>query len=134
MSLFRKTPQPVAAVTPPDAQEYIPPEPIPVPSSVSSEERLFNGAAVDIDAIYRAAKLSSEERDRVGRAEELLHLLPSSASQTREVVDATLRAFGVDGTKIVEAASKQLRALEAFIRFSHEQTQRVLDAGARRIG
>jgi hypothetical protein len=106
------------------------PQPTPAPAPSSS---LYNGPRVDIPAIYRQAKLSPEELDRVVRAEELLKLLPSSASRTREVVDATFRAFGVDRTTILNAASKQLEALETFVRFSHEQTQRTLDAGAKRI-
>jgi hypothetical protein len=51
----------------------------------------------------------------------------------REVVEATLRAFGVDRTKIHSAAERQLEALEAFVRFSHEQSQQVIDANAQRI-
>jgi hypothetical protein len=94
---------------------------------------MFNGPNVDIAAIYRTAKLVAEELDRVNRAEALLHHLPKKAPDTREVVEATLRAFGVDRSKIIEAARKQLDALEAFIRYSHEQMQQILDANARRI-
>jgi hypothetical protein len=93
----------------------------------------FDGPRVDIDAIYKSAKLSADELDRVARAEQLLHLLPAQASGTREVVDATFRAFGVDRAKILEASSKQQHALEAFIRYSHEQTQQTLDANAKQI-
>lgn len=124
MSLFRKQSQ----TTAPDERDAQTQTPV---SGMTPS--LFNGARVDIDAIYRAAKLVAEELDRVVRAEELLHLLPSTASHKREVVDATFRAFGVDRTKIVAAASKQLESLESFIRYSHEQTQRVIDAGAARI-
>ena len=123
MSLFRKQPSAPEEREPSQTQ----------PPSTGASPTLFTGAHVDIDAIYRNAKLSGDELDRVVRAEELLHMLPSTAAQTRAVVDATFRAFGVDGKRIVEAATKQLEALEAFIRFSHEQTQRVNDAGAKRI-
>lgn len=88
---------------------------------------------MDLAAIYQASKLTSEELDRVVRGEQLLHLLPSSGSQQREVVDATFRAFGVDRTKIVEAGNKQADALERFIAFSQEQTQKALDVASRRI-
>lgn len=103
------------------------------PAPAKQEQSLFNGPHVDIGAIYRAASLSADELDRVVRAEGLLHLLPSTASQTREIVDATFRAFGVDRTLIIDAAGKQLDALERFVRFSQEQTQTVLDVSARRI-
>lgn len=103
------------------------------PASTKQEQPLFNGPHVDIGAIYRDASLSADELDRVVRAEGLLHLLPTKASQTREIVDATFRAFGVDRTLIIDAAGKQLDALERFVRFSQEQTQTVLDISARRI-
>lgn len=103
------------------------------PAPAKQEQPLFNGPHVDIGAIYRSASLSADELDRVVRAEGLLHLLPSTASQTREIVDATFRAFGVDRTLIIDAAGKQLDALERFVRFSQEQTQTVLDVSARRI-
>lgn len=134
MSLFRKQPQTSAPT--PAHEERGAPVSTPLastPPPSASAPSLFNGPNVDIEAIYHSAKLAAEELDRVVRAEELLHGLPSMASNTREIVDATFRAFGVDRTKILEAASRQLEALEAFIRFSHEQTQKVVDANARRI-
>lgn len=137
MSLFRKQPQsvaPVAAATTDRPTQQQPVQPSQPPIAASSQvPQLFNGGTVDIGAVYNFAKVTSEERDRVVRAEELLMLLPSTASQTREVVDATLRAFGVDARKIIDAASKELGALEAFVRYSHEQTQRVIETNAKRI-
>ena len=130
MSLFRKQPQTAApsnAVIPPEREPVAPAQPQLAPPP------LFDGPNVDIAAVYRDGKLAAEELDRVVRAGELLHLLPSKASHTREVVDATFRAFGVDRSKIVEAASRQLDTLERFIRYSHTQTQRVLDANSQRI-
>jgi hypothetical protein len=128
MSFFRKQPPTSAPVTP----EERPPAPVQAPA-LPPGQALFNGPVVDFGAIYHGSKLTTDELDRVARAEELLHALPTNAPQTREVVDATFRAFGVDRTKILSAANRQLEALEAFVRYSHEQTQNVLDANARRI-
>jgi hypothetical protein len=135
MALFRKQ-TPVAVPVPTS-------EPIPKaavdegeatpPTSAATPAPIFSGSHVDIAGIYRSGKLGADELDRVSRAEELLHHLPGKATNTREVVDATLRAFGVDRGRIVHAASKQLDALEGFIRFSQEQTQQVLDTATRRI-
>jgi hypothetical protein len=136
MSLFRKQ-TPVAVPT-------LAPEPAPAPvagerdasstrAAAPAQASLYSGSSVDIAAIYRSGSLVADELDRVSRAEALLHHLPSKATNTREVVDATLRAFGVDRGRIVEAAGKQLDALEAFIRYSQEQTQQVLDTATRRI-
>ncbi len=130
MSLFRKQP-PTVAPTPVPAP--VDAAPVQTPPAAPASPQLFDGATIDLGAIYRTGKLTSDELDRVTRAEGLLHLLPSKAANTREIVDATFHAFGVDRTKIVDAASKQLDALERFIRFSQEQTQRVLDVGAQRI-
>jgi len=121
MSLFRKQPQTPGL------------EPEPQQEPLSETLRLFEASSVDIAAIYRFAKLTPEDLDRVTRAGELLHHLPKKESHVRDVVEATFRAFGVDQVMILQSARKQLDALEAFIRFSHEHTQRILDASARRI-
>lgn len=126
MSLFRKQPA---------AEAPAPPASTPRGSQARLTEGspLFQGPTVDIAAIYRGAKVGPDELDRVLRAEQLLQHLPKKESETREVVEATFRAFGVDQSKIVEAARKQLDALSAFIRYSHEHTQHILDSNARRI-
>lgn len=133
MALFRKQPPtsaPTSSAPSPSYSESVqaaPPPPTP------QSERLFIGPTIDMAAIYRSAKLTSEELDRVIRAEGLLHVLPSKAANTREIVDATFHAFGVDRSRIVDAASKQLDALERFVRASQDHTQSVLDIGAQRI-
>lgn len=136
MSLFRKqapsTVAPIPEVDDRSAPIQQPPPP-PAPTPGPQARPLFSGPAVDIPAVYTAAKVSPEERDRVTRAEALLGHLPNIASQTKNVVDATLKAFGVDARKIVDAATKEVVALEGFIRMSQEQTQRVNDEGAKRI-
>ena len=126
MSLFRKQQSTTTAPTDRGSQPALAVAPEP------KSETLFDGPTVDMAAVYRMGKVLPDELDRVARAEGLLHGLPRKA-HTREIVDATFRAFGVDRTQIVGAASKQLETLERFIRFSQEQTQRVLDTGAQRI-
>src|SRR5262245_47459367 len=128
MSLFRKQPQTAAPAAAPDHE--LEPEP---PPSRADAPRLFDASNVDIAAIYSSAKIGTDELDRVARAEELLHQLPRKAPHTREIVEVTFRAFGVDQAKILDAAKKQLGALEAFVRFSHEQTQHILEVSTQRI-
>lgn len=131
MSFFRKQPQaPAEPPAPTAAEGGFVPEPTP-PSQ--PKDRLFDGPTVDVSAVYQSARLSADELDRVTRAEGLLHLLPPKSAHTREIVDATLVAFGVDRARIIEAAGKQLDALERFVRYSQEQTQGVLDVTARRV-
>lgn len=123
MSLFRKHVE-----VPEPGPQPLAPAPVPQPQAAS-----IAGSAVDFHAVYTFAQVSAEERDRVARAEELLGSLPGKATHTKEVVDATLKAFGVDREKIVAAARKELTALEGFIRSSAEQSQKVLDQGVKRI-
>lgn len=128
MSLFRKQPPSEAPLPAPE-----PATSDPVPVKAPAKQALFDGATVHLAAVYSSAKLTAEELDRVSRAEGLLQSLPSKAKHTREIVDATFRAFGVARERIVEAANKQLEALEEFVRFSQQQTQGVLDVNAKRI-
>lgn len=88
---------------------------------------------MDFSALYTHQHVSTDERDRVARAEGLLAALPPKASHTKEVVDATLRAFGVDADRIVDAATKELMALEVFARAAQEHLQRVMDDGQKRL-
>jgi hypothetical protein len=120
-------PQPQAAQPQAPAKAPPPAQPLPQPPAPQP------AGAVDFHAVYTFHKVAPEERDRVHRAQELLAHLPGKASHTKEVVEATLRAFGVDAGKIVDAANKQLLALEGFIRSSQDQAQRVLDESAQRI-
>jgi hypothetical protein len=132
MSLFRKQPTsgPVAVPTSVVSER----ESQPVQAGAPPQQQtLFTGGRVELEAVYRAGRLTADELDRVSRAEGLLHLLPRTATNTREVVDATFRAFGVDRSRIIDAATKQQQTLEAFIRYSQEQTQRVLDVAEQRI-
>jgi hypothetical protein len=95
----------------------------------------IEGRTVELRAIYEFGQLSTEELDRVKRAEELLGSLPAHIppQHRKEVVEATLRAFGVSADKIVQAANKQLRALQTFSLASQEHAQQVLDDSAQRI-
>jgi hypothetical protein len=134
MSLFRKS-QPSIPPTPPAPTEHdAAPRVMPsAPAAPAAAPELFSGSNVDLPQIYRTASVVTEELDRVARAERLLGGLPSKARQTREIVDATLLAFGVDRSLILQAANKQLDALERFIRFSQDKTQAVLDQSSQRI-
>jgi hypothetical protein len=134
MSFFRKQPATAAPMKDEPPPEAAPPPQLPSAVPRASQPALvFDGPSVDFRAIYHASRLPEDELDRVQRAEELLQSLPANTPQTREVVDATFRAFGVDRAKILAAAGRQVEVLEGFVRASHEQTQRVNDANAQRI-
>ncbi len=85
-------------------------------------------AAVDFDAVFKSAGMDVNELDRVRKAEELLKTLPESTPHEvkRQIVEASLKAFGVDITKISGAADNQLKALDTFVRVNEQQTAKTI--------
>lgn len=105
-----------AAPHPVAAEPALPP--LPKPSSAVAP------ATVDFDAVFKSAGLDPAELDRVRKAEELLKGLPEATpvEVRRQIVEASLKAFGVDVTKIAGAARTQLKALETWGRLNEQQT------------
>lgn len=93
------------------------------------------GGTVDFAQVFEAAGVDAAERDRVGKARELLRSLPGEtpAPVKKQIVEASLRAFGVPTDKIIEAACEELQALEGFIRTGQADTQKILADGTQRI-
>src|SRR4051812_5184545 len=63
------------------------------------------GGQVDFEAVFNAAGVDAEERGRVARTVELLRSLPAGTDATvkKQIVEASLKAFGVPIEKIIEA-------------------------------
>ncbi len=90
-------------------------------------------AVVDFDAVFKGAGLDVSDLDRVRKAEDLLKSLPEATPQDikRQIVEASLKAFGFDVQKIVAAAQNQLKALETYRRVNETQTAKsITDAQA----
>lgn len=85
-------------------------------------------ATVDFDAVFKNAGMDTAELDRVRKAEELLKSLPESTPQDvkRQIVEASLKAFGFDIAKIVAAAQNQLKALDTYARLNEQQTAKAI--------
>lgn len=81
-------------------------------------------AKVDFDAVFKTTGLDASDLDRVRKAEELLRGLPESTpvEVKRQIVEASLKAFGFDVAKIVGAAQQQLKALDTWVRLNEQQT------------
>ena len=81
-------------------------------------------AQVDFDAVFKTTGLDVSDLDRVRKAEELLKSLPESTplEVKRQIVEASLKAFGFDVAKIVGAAQQQLKALDTWVRLNEQQT------------
>jgi hypothetical protein len=113
------------------ASQPVPTHPVewqgPLPQSI--------GSPADFAAVYEAAGVGAEEHDRVVKAQELLRSLPGDtpAPVKKQIVEASLKAFGVPTAKIIEAAVEQVQALEGFIRSGQADTQKVLGEGNQRI-
>jgi hypothetical protein len=93
------------------------------------------GGVHDFPAVYRSASISDEELSRVEKARGLLATLPSETPREvkRQIVEASLKAFGVPVDKIIEAGAQQIQALESYIRLGEAQTQALLAESAARI-
>lgn len=100
----------------------------PPPSSLRTEKLAGAGAAdgkpIDFDAIFRDAGMDAGELDWVKKAQDLLKSLPEATPQPikRQIVEASLKAFGFDVNKIPAAAENQKRALDAYVRVNETAT------------
>jgi len=90
---------------------------------------------VDFDRVYEAAGITAEEHQRVTRTLELLNSLPPETDETvkRQIVMASLRAFGVPIEKIIESGAEELQALEAYVRGGARDVEQVTSDAELRI-
>ena len=81
-------------------------------------------AQVDFDAVFKTTGLDASDLDRVRKAEELLKGLPEATpvEVKRQIVEASLKAFGFDVAKIIGAAQNQLKALDTYVRLNEQAT------------
>ncbi|MGE5199877.1 MAG: hypothetical protein ACM3H9_09575 [Rhodospirillaceae bacterium] len=93
------------------------------------------GGQVNFDAVFEAAGIDAEEIGRVSRAQDLLASLPGEtpAPVKKQIVEASLTAFGVPIDKIIEGGVAEIRALEGYIRTGAADTQALLAESATRI-
>ena len=105
--------------------------PEPLPSNLKFDRvqsAVTPGAPLDFNAIFRDAGMDAGELDRVKKAEDLLRGLPDSTPQPvkKQIVEASLKAFGFEIEKIVLAAQNQRRALDAYVRVNETSTAKAL--------
>lgn len=104
-----------------------PPPPVARPA-IPAPTGPVTPAKVDFDAVFKGAGMDAAELDRVRKAEELLKSLPEGTPQDvkRQIVEASLKAFGFELSKIVGAAQNQLKALETYVRLNEQQTAKAI--------
>jgi hypothetical protein len=93
------------------------------------------GGHVDFDAVFTAAGIAEEDRGRVSKASDLLGSLPPDTPVVvkKQIVEASLKAFGVPIDEIIEAGVGEIQALEGYIRAGSGDTQQVLADAEKRI-
>ena len=93
------------------------------------------GGAVDFEQVYEAAGIDKDERERVARTLELLNSLPAGTDPTvrKQIVMASLRAFGVPIEQIIEAGAEELQALDAYIASGAADTEKLTEEAGQRI-
>lgn len=117
---------PVAAAPPP-------PPPPPTPLPVVTPGHLHDARA--FSAVYRAAGVNDEERERLAKVLTLLESLPQEASidVKRAIVGASLEAFGVSIDGILVTGEGALAALDGYVTSGQTRTKEVLAQAEARI-
>ncbi len=100
-------------------------------------EQAIAGAAepTDFDAIFKDAGMDAAELDRVKKAEELLKALPEETplQVKRQIVEASLKAFGFEVAKILGAAQTQQKALDTYVRVNEGGTAKAIEQAQAQI-
>jgi hypothetical protein len=93
------------------------------------------GGNVDYDAVFAAAGIEDEERARVAKARELLAALPAGTEPAvkKQIVEASLKAFGVPIERIIETAVHEIQALEGYIRAGAAEKEKLISESNARI-
>ncbi len=116
----------------PDAAPVAAPEPS---TFFVTEPPAARSGQVDFDKVFEAAGIPAEERDRVRKTRDLLDGLPAGtdAAIKKQIVEASLTAFGVPIDRIIETGAAEIQALEGYIRVGEAETQTLLQASEARI-
>lgn len=111
------------------------PAPAPIEVKLSGPLTPVVQGSVDFVKVYESGGSDAQERDRVSKARDLLRSLPAEtpAAVKKQIVEASLKAFGVPTDQIIAAAVEQLQILEAYLRAGQGDTQGLLAAGASKI-
>lgn len=93
------------------------------------------GGQVDFGAVFSAAGVDAEEQQRVARTTDLLRSLPAGtdAAVKKQIVEASLKAFGVPIEKIIEASVEEIQALDGYIRNGAADNDKLIHESDARI-
>jgi hypothetical protein len=107
----------------------------PMPEVFATPPPAPKGGNVDFDGVFEAAGIDAEERGRVTKAADLLKSLPPGTDPIvrKQIVEASLRAFGVPIDQIIEAGVQEVQALESYIRSGASDTESLSTESDKRI-
>lgn len=93
------------------------------------------GGRVDFDAVFSAAGVADEARQRVAKTVELLRSLPAGtdAAVKKQIVEASLKAFGVPIEEIIEAGVEEIQALDGYVRNGAADNEKLTQESEARI-
>lgn len=93
------------------------------------------GGQIDFGAVFSAAGVDDEEQQRVARTTDLLRSLPAGtdAAVKKQIVEASLKAFGVPIEKIIEATAEEIQALDGYIRNCAADNEKLIQESDARI-
>ena len=134
-------------VTPVEADfGNIPDQPPPAPvenyTTPSPTQSVFQksppppkGGQVDFAAVFAAAGVDQDEQQFVARTTDLLRSLPAGTDMAvkKQIVEASLKAFGVPIEKIIEATVEEIQALDGYIRNGAADNEKLIQESDARI-
>ena len=105
-----------------------------VPENYGTPPPVVDGK-VDFETVFETGGVDTEERERISKAKALLDSLPegTDVAVKKQIVEASLSAFGVPIEKIIEAGVAEIEALERYIKSGANDTEKVLQDGTGRI-
>jgi len=135
------------ASIPPETDFGSAPDPAPPPATdnyatPSPTQTVFQkapppptGGQVDFAAVFAAAGVDTDEQQRVGRTTDLLRSLPAGTDPAvkKQIVEASLKAFGVPIEKIIEATVEEIQALDGYIRNGAADNEKLIQESESRI-
>jgi hypothetical protein len=111
------------------------PPPTPPEVKLTGELPKAEGGKVDFPAVFRAAGVDDEEQGRIDKARTLLGTLPAQTPKEvqKQIVEASLKAFGYPVDAIIEAGAQEIQALEVYIQAGQRDTQALLQQSNDRL-
>lgn len=113
------------------------PQPMAVPVAAAAQrpEPPASYKVPDFGSIYKTGGMPDDDRDRLQKAEELLRNLPAETPLVlkRQIVDASLRAFGIAPERLVLAATKAITTLDTYFGIGEQDLEQRIAATGKRF-